>query len=59
MNTDIAQLCRVLRTVLNAAQAGKMSKDSYAMCEAILSALEEKYRAGTAALAEASSLTEK
>jgi len=50
VNTDVAQLCKVLRSLLGAAKAGKISKEDYAMCEALLSALESKYEAGVAAL---------
>jgi len=58
MNTDIAQLCKVLRSLLKAAHAGEMSKDDFALCGALLSALEQKYEAGVAALEEPKFLDE-
>jgi len=50
MNTDIAEICFVLRALLSASRDGKFSKKDYAMCEALLSVLEEKYEAGVASL---------
>lgn len=50
MNTDMAQICRVLRSLLAAADKGKMTKGDKDLCAALLSSIEEKYGAGVAAL---------
>jgi len=58
MNTDIAELCAVLRSILRAIEKGKITKADKKMCEELLGNLEIKYRAGAAAIAAAAQTLE-